>query len=109
MEKNNLYSTLVEATRKLKDKGYKYDFSVSKDGFLEILGEGTLGKISPSQTKLVEFHRFEGMSNPSDMSIIYALETSKGLKGTIIDSYGSDGSKRISDFVNEVKQQALDN
>jgi hypothetical protein len=38
---------------------------------------------------IVEHHRFEGMSDPDDSSVVYALEASNGLKGLLVDAYGA--------------------
>ena len=35
-----------------------------------------------------EFYRFEGMSNPSDNSIVYAISSTGGVKGVLVDGYG---------------------
>jgi len=35
-----------------------------------------------------EFHRFEGMSNPDDNSIVFAISSDDGIKGTLVDAYG---------------------
>lgn len=49
------------------------------------------------------------MTNPADDSILYAVETSSGLKGTVVDSYGHDGSEVTSKFMNKVVQKQFDN
>lgn len=103
MNKNNIYDTLVEATEKLKERGYTYDFQVKREGILEVIDSDQ--RFSPDEVELHEFHRFEGITNPEDMAIIYALETNTGLKGTIVDAYGADGSARVSGFLNQVEQK----
>ncbi|HYB42610.1 MAG TPA: hypothetical protein VEL75_12605 [Candidatus Methylomirabilis sp.] len=35
-----------------------------------------------------EFHRFEGISDPDDMAIVYAVESRSGVKGTLADAFG---------------------
>ena len=35
-----------------------------------------------------EFHRFEGISDPDDMSIVYAIESRDGTRGTLVDAFG---------------------
>jgi hypothetical protein len=35
-------------------------------------------------------HRFEGMSNPSDNMILYAITRSEGNKGVAVETYGVD-------------------
>lgn len=44
---------------------------------------------TPQQFEVVEVYRFEGMSNPDDNSVIYAIKTDDGNKGTLVDAYGA--------------------
>jgi cytolysin (calcineurin-like family phosphatase) len=97
---NNQYSTLSEAIEDLKKKGYTTNFKVNENGLLEENREKTF---DASGVKLVEFHRFEGMTDPGDSSIVYAVETSSGLKGTIVDSFGADASETTSEFMKKIK------
>ncbi len=98
---NNRYDTLSEASTELKKRGFKANFKVNENKKL-VDGEGN--QFEPSDVTLVEFHRFEGISDPADSSIIYAVETENGEKGTVIDSFGADASEITSDFMNDVKQ-----
>jgi hypothetical protein len=46
-----------------------------------------------SAFKLTEFHvdevhRFEGMTNPDDSSILMAIQSTSGIKGILVDAYG---------------------
>lgn len=43
-------------------------------------------------------HRYEGMSNPSDMSILYALETVEGEKGAFLMGYGASADLETAHF-----------
>ena len=36
-----------------------------------------------------EYHRFEGMSNPSDSSVVFAIISKDGKRGVMISSYGA--------------------
>jgi hypothetical protein len=97
------YNTLSAAIEGLKELGYIYDFQINEEGFLEEIKSGQ--NFSPDETALVEIHRFEGMTNPSDSSILYVLCTNTGLKGTLVDAYGSDGSIYIADFMNQLEYE----
>jgi hypothetical protein len=102
MEKSNKYDTLADATSDLLKKGYTFNFQVSETG--RLTDHKTL-EFDPPEVMLREIHRFEGMTNPADSSILYAVETRSGEKGIVIDSYGADGSEVTSDFMNKVEQQ----
>lgn len=99
---NNRYSTLAEASTELKKRGFNANLKVNEH---EKLVDSEGNKFIPSQVTLVEFHRFEGISNPADSTIIYALEIENGEKGTVIDSFGADASEVTSDFMKQVKDQ----
>ena len=103
---NNQYSTLVQGINELRKKGFTHNFFVNEEGQLE---EHSGKYYTASQVELVEFHRFDGMTNPSDDSILYAIKTNSGERGTVVDSYGSDGSEITSKFMNKVAQKQYDN
>jgi len=63
----------------------------------------TGGVYSPSEMTIVEYHRFEGMSNPSDMSIVFAVESEDGRKGTIVSTYGAYANMKLVEFMDKVK------
>jgi len=107
----NRYETEVQALEGLAKDGYKLQFRINNDGKLKVHdGEKEVeGNYSVDQVDVVEFHRFEGASNPSDMSIIYALKTNDGKKGTLHVPFGSgQENEHTGDFVRQLnlKQQS---
>ena len=46
--------------------------------------------------------RFEGVSDPDDMSIVYAIESDSGIRGTLTDAFGVYSNPVVSFFVNKV-------
>jgi len=95
MSQHNL-KTLVEVLNDLKKQGYTEDFNFN-DGSLMLLGGSD--KYSPSEIVVKEEFRFEGESNPADSSILYALETFDGKKGTMVDSYGASAHDELEEFI----------
>jgi hypothetical protein len=93
--------SLVNVLNRLKKDGYKYDFNVTKDGKLCIIGEKET--FDPGQVRIVDFYRFEGESDPDDMSILYAMETTSGIKGTISNSYGPYADEQTDNFLKQVE------
>ena len=53
----------------------------------------------PAEVTIENEHRYEGMSNPSDMSILYVLKTSDGNKGTLLASYGPNADLELHEFM----------
>lgn len=83
---DNQYDTLSTATNELKKKGYTSDFLL-KPEHIECSESNTI--YEAEDFHIDEFHRFEGMSNPDDMSIVFAVTTIDGKKGLLIDAYGT--------------------
>ena len=79
------YASLSEATNDLKARGYTYDFNLKPD-CIECLGLQL--ELSPENFTVDEFHRFEGMSSTDDNSIVFAITSSEGMKGVLVDAYG---------------------
>ena len=80
--------TLVETLEALQAKGYTYDFNLTAHALEVHKDDGIVLALSPEDFTIVQVYRFEGMTDPSDMSILYAIESSDGLKGTMVSSYG---------------------
>jgi len=80
------YNTLSEAVNALVQKGYTADFSIKP----ECLHCASLDlNLHPEEFKIDEFYRFEGMSNPDDNSVVYAISSNDGsIKGLLVDAYG---------------------
>lgn len=79
------YATLAEALDGLTRRGFLEQFRVV-DGGLQALGTGK--RFRPDDLVIREFHRFEGMSDPDDMAIVYAIEGKGGIRGTLADAFG---------------------
>ena len=80
------YETLVDATNDLNKRGYTANLSMDEDS----VNDTERGiEMQPEEFEIDEFYRFEGPSNPSDMSIVYAISSSKyNLKGVLVNAYG---------------------
>ncbi|MEI9917956.1 MAG: phosphoribosylpyrophosphate synthetase [Bacteroidota bacterium] len=85
------YADLIEAIKGLKGRGYTLDFNIDKD---RIVCDDEGVDHEPHEFDVDEYHRFEGMSSTDDNSVIYAITTDDGKKGTLITAYGvySDGT-----------------
>lgn len=86
MESGNKMNTLSEVIGLLRQKGYEENFEMGNEGFTAKISGLVL---SPENIKIRKVFRFEGESNPGDMSVLYAMETDKGVKGILIDAYGT--------------------
>lgn len=84
-----------------QDKGYTINFRVENGKLI-----GNKDYIYSSEdVSIVAEHRYEGMSNPSDMSILYVIEADKDHKGTIINSYGPTADLEIHEFIDAIPEE----
>ncbi|APG59260.1 phosphoribosylpyrophosphate synthetase [Christiangramia salexigens] len=80
------YGTLSQAINKLKlEEGYKNDFNLLDEKIEITSSKKTFGVDEFEVDKVL---RFEGMSNPDDNAILYAITTTNGEKGILVDGYG---------------------
>jgi len=94
-------STLTSCTAALMKEGFTENFVATETGIEAPSNNKTY---IPDEVKIVSFYRFEGESDPADNSILYAIETNDGIKGQLIDSYGSPYvSQRVGTFIREVE------
>jgi hypothetical protein len=94
--------SLVNVENKLKQDGFTQDFTVV-NGRLQTIGHDSEKSYAPDEVTIVDFYRFEGESNPDDMSILYALEARDGVRGTISSAYGTYGDSDALEFLTQVE------
>ena len=80
-----IYESLVDALADLRKRGYEADFET--EPFCLYCGEIDI-RLSPESFNVDEVYRFEGDSNPDDSSVLYAISSSTGVMGILIDAYG---------------------
>ena len=95
----NKLDTLVETIEALKKDGYTDDFKAEDN---EIIGLYSKKKFQPDDLTIVQTFRFEGASNPSDMTDLYVIEANDGTKGTMAMAYGPHQSQNI-ELVKQIK------
>ena len=92
--------TLSAVLDHLKSRGFAEHFRVVDGGRLRAIGAGST--FAPSQVSITECHRFEGVSDPDDMAILYAIETRTGVRGTIADAFGVYADPSVGGFMQAV-------
>ena len=93
--------TLTVCLNKLILEGYNIDFKVTEKGEA-LTALQTEKTYRPEQIHVVNFYRFEGASDPADNSILYAIETSDGVKGTLVDAFGPYADRKVEAFMKTV-------
>jgi hypothetical protein len=53
----------------------------------------------PQDVVVREYRRSEGVSDPDDMAIVYAIETRTGIRGTVVNAYGVYADPALSAFM----------
>jgi hypothetical protein len=94
------YKTLSEAVEGLRKRGYTANFEFLDKTFKAVNSGKTF---RPDQLTIVEHHRFEGVSDPDDMSVLYAIEANDGTRGTIADAFGPQANPELGAFLKTVK------
>ena len=78
-----VYDTVSEAVNGLKQRGFTLDFNLQENCL--VCQEH---KFDVSNFEIVEFHRFEGNTDPADEAVVYAIESNNRLKGVLVSGYG---------------------
>jgi hypothetical protein len=98
-DRTTYMTDLDKCQKKMVEKGFTDQFQVTEEGLKSI---NTGHVYSPADVEVPDFFRFEGVSDPDDMSILYVIQTNDGDKGTLVDAYGLYADDQISSFMAEV-------
>jgi len=93
------YRTMTEAVKGLQERGFTANFEFAAGLVHDVTSRRTF---RADELTIVEHHRFEGSSDPDDMSVCYALEARDGTRGVFVDAYGTYASPEVSDFFTRV-------
>ena len=96
------YMTMADAMRDLERRGFTANFEPIAKA-LHVLGREKT--YQPSDLTIVEHHRFEGASDPDEMSVVYAIEAQDGTRGVLVDAYGVYSNPDLSAFLKDVQMR----
>ena len=94
------YTNMVEAIEELKKRGFTANFEFLDQTFRDV-DSGRIFKAD--ELTIVEHYRFEGASDPDDMSVVYAVESDDGLRGIVADAFGLYANPDLGGFLEKVK------
>jgi hypothetical protein len=94
------FETLSTAITSLTARGYANDFNLHPD-WIECAPLNL--KFEPEEFHVDEVHRFEGMTNPDDSSVLYAISSTSGIKGLLVDAYGVYAESISKDMIDRLK------
>ena len=95
--------TLSGTLDDLHARGFAEHFRVVDRCHVRAIGAGST--FAPSQVSIAEWHRFEGVSDPDDMAILYAIETRSGVRGTVTDAFGVYADPSVGGFMQAVARR----
>jgi hypothetical protein len=96
------YMTMPEAMSDLKRRGFTVNFEPIGKA-LHVLGQKKT--YQPAELTIVEHHRFEGASDPDEMSVVYAIEARDGTRGVLVDAYGVYSNPDLFAFLKDVQMR----
>jgi hypothetical protein len=77
-------ATMTCAITDLECRGFTADLRAVGGALRAASGE----TLWPRDLVIREVHRFEGVSDPDDTEVLYAIESTSGVRGTLADAYG---------------------
>ena len=93
------YTTMVEAVEDLKKRGFTANFEFLDQAFRDV----DTGRVfTADDLTIVKHYRFEGASDPDDMSVIYAIRSQDGTAGIIVDAFGTYANPGLGRFLDRV-------
>jgi cobalamin biosynthesis Co2+ chelatase CbiK len=94
------FDTLSQAVNSLTKEGYKDSF-IAKENCLKTVQSKK--EYQPDELKIEKAFRFDGMTNPSDESEVFAIKANDGTKGTLIMTHGSDHNHNV-ELIKDIKK-----
>ena len=93
------YDTLTEALEDLRKRGFTRDYNLKVD-CLKCQQDAL--ELHPEDFDIVDFYRFEGMTDPGDQTILYAIEEKNGQRGTLVNAYGPYADEPSAEMVQKL-------
>jgi len=80
------FATVTEAIKWLEERGYTYDFNLDTDC---LSYEGGQKRLSPEEFTIDKIFRFEGITDPGDENVVYAISSNDHqVKGILMNAFG---------------------
>ncbi len=100
----NPMTTLSEVLNNLREEGYTTDFNL---GSKCLICSANQLELFPEDFEVDRHYRFEGMSDPGDQAIVYAISSAKfGVKGVIVDGYGIYADDETVELMKAIHEKA---
>jgi hypothetical protein len=83
------YTSPDDALSDLRKRGYGADLNFETDPFCLYCGDLDM-RLNPEAYHIDETIRIDVDSHPEDSPIVYAISSSSGIKGTLVDAHDTD-------------------
>jgi hypothetical protein len=99
------YETVSEAVKDLYKRGYTTDFLLlAKQG--RMYRRHSMTSLLPEEFAIDETYRFEGMTDPGDEMIVFAISSIQNqTKGIIVNGYGTYADEVATKIVQRLKRR----
>jgi quercetin dioxygenase-like cupin family protein len=95
-------TTISEVLNHLQTEGYTTDFNLNDNC---LVCHGNSLRIHPEDFVIDKHYRFEGISDPGDEAVIYAISSIKhNERGTLLNGYGIYSEKAVDDLIDLLKE-----
>ncbi|QGY47684.1 hypothetical protein GM418_29665 [Maribellus comscasis] len=91
MDENYQNKTLLFVLEQFRKKGYTFHFQVDEYGRFVVEKQVFF---LPSEVELHEFHCFEAETDSANLSILYAVQTTTGIRGIFINTCGTEDPEK---------------
>jgi hypothetical protein len=99
------YVNEAVAIEALRGRGFTESFTVEGE---QVRVSGSDRAYGPDEVRIREHYRFEGTSDPDDMSVVYALEATDGTCGILVDAFGSYADPVVGRLLDRVAMDRSD-
>lgn len=96
----SVYTGPAQTIQDLRKKGFTANFEFLDRALTDVENRRTF---TANQLDIVDHRRFEGISDPGDMSVLYAIESDDGTKGIIVDAFGTYADPELGEFLESVR------
>lgn len=77
------YDTVSSAIEKLRAQGFTIDFNLAENSI-----SSPHNSYNPDDFEVVDAYRYEGITDPGDEAVVYAIQSKSGEKGILVTGYG---------------------
>ena len=99
MAESDRPSDVAGAVDELTRRGFLENLRVA-DGSLQVVRTGE--RLRREDLVIRAYYRFEGVSDPDDLAIVYGIESKSGSRGVVVDAFGVYADPALSAALQDV-------